>query len=624
MRIVLLIYFLISTSLLLAQIQPIEVFSSSLKISGEEHLYFAFEEGDEIIFNFEELKDKELKEIEISEYGASSKYLEFNISKLENKKIRVSKKSIYDFRFKETALFGNRICKIKIFRIPESDEKVNFNTEVIWLSHRPIDYTISKENTIIGYDTTFVDAYADIVVKDTTIYPLANIESFDLGAQTSKRIVVNLPEEYKLDYWVYSVGVSQASKEQMRKTLNRVSDAAFDFGSKAMGSNPSVSYTMSKNSSKQDPRMALIAYGVGTIASLVTPVEKENVIYAIADNVLDMNNFLANQPFNSLFGKRSLATDYGRINFPKKGELYILLYNDNLIPSLGGIKVDVTMFGFSIRDKVIRKPYKKRIITEITTPKYFHKFIIGNEIKYLEFYEAHKKNQELSNKVKKLKEEVYAHYTSNNFLQALEKSREIASILPNEENLNNLGWYLILNKQYNEAIAVLETGLSKKPDYLYLKGNLAHSYLLANQLERAREIYINYKDHYYLNKESWITQTRKDFETFKKAGIEHQDFETIKNLLGEPQVIKPKLPSGVNEYEPFANNNHVNSVLYETKIVNYMNANFCKEATYTCNQLGIIPSNSQVKVIEKTDVNFYKVVYNNQVGFVATMYLETK
>ncbi len=36
----------------LSQIQPIEVYSSSLKVSGEEHIYLGFEEGDEIIFNF--------------------------------------------------------------------------------------------------------------------------------------------------------------------------------------------------------------------------------------------------------------------------------------------------------------------------------------------------------------------------------------------------------------------------------------------------------------------------------------------------------------------------------------------------------------------------------------------
>jgi hypothetical protein len=45
--------------------QPIDVAESTLKISAfvEEVFYYGFAEGDQLIFNFEEVKGKELKEV---------------------------------------------------------------------------------------------------------------------------------------------------------------------------------------------------------------------------------------------------------------------------------------------------------------------------------------------------------------------------------------------------------------------------------------------------------------------------------------------------------------------------------------------------------------------------------
>jgi hypothetical protein len=44
---------------------------------GTEELYFGFEEGDQIIFNFEVVKGKDLKEVEIFEYPNSSIFMDY-------------------------------------------------------------------------------------------------------------------------------------------------------------------------------------------------------------------------------------------------------------------------------------------------------------------------------------------------------------------------------------------------------------------------------------------------------------------------------------------------------------------------------------------------------------------
>jgi hypothetical protein len=53
----------------------VDVFETTLKIGGlgEEVFYYGFAEGDQLIFNFQEVNGKELKEIEITELPSSSR-----------------------------------------------------------------------------------------------------------------------------------------------------------------------------------------------------------------------------------------------------------------------------------------------------------------------------------------------------------------------------------------------------------------------------------------------------------------------------------------------------------------------------------------------------------------------
>ena len=66
----------------------VDVAETTLKIGGlggEEVFYYGFTEGDQLIFNFEEVKGKELKEVEIIELPSSSKFMDYKSKKIENK-----------------------------------------------------------------------------------------------------------------------------------------------------------------------------------------------------------------------------------------------------------------------------------------------------------------------------------------------------------------------------------------------------------------------------------------------------------------------------------------------------------------------------------------------------------
>ena len=124
----------------------IDVVESTLKIGalGEEVFYYGFAEGDKIIFNFEELKGKELKEIEIIELPSSSKFMDYKSVSIKNKELTVQKTGIYKFRFSNSAVAG-RICKYKIQRIPASEVTANFNTSVYWKTNYDTTYYTVEE-----------------------------------------------------------------------------------------------------------------------------------------------------------------------------------------------------------------------------------------------------------------------------------------------------------------------------------------------------------------------------------------------------------------------------------------------------------------------------------------------
>src|SRR5450759_3242147 len=134
---------------------PIDVADNTFKVAGlaEEVFYYGFAEGDQLIFNFEEVNGKELKEVEILEDPSSSKYMDYKTSKISNKTLSILKTGIFKFRFSNSALLG-RICKIKIKRIPSSDQTKSFNTSVYWR---------------LDYDTTYVDLQERYLIKADTI-----------------------------------------------------------------------------------------------------------------------------------------------------------------------------------------------------------------------------------------------------------------------------------------------------------------------------------------------------------------------------------------------------------------------------------------------------------------------
>jgi len=90
--------------------QTVDVAELTLKIGANstEELFYGFAAGDQLLFSFEEINGKELKEIEIVGYPETVKYRDYSISKLETKSIRVNATGVYIFRFKNSNLLQGK------------------------------------------------------------------------------------------------------------------------------------------------------------------------------------------------------------------------------------------------------------------------------------------------------------------------------------------------------------------------------------------------------------------------------------------------------------------------------------------------------------------------------------
>jgi len=200
---------------------PIDVFESTLKVAalGEEEFYYGFAEGDQIVFNFEEVNDKELKEVEIIEYPSSSKFMDYKTKKIDNKILSVSKTGVYKFVFRNSALSG-RVCKFKIQRIPQSEKTKNFNTAVYWETLFDTTYTVSQEKYLIS------KKYKTVAIGKEKHYINSGSNAALKGGQSRIYVPVSLPPNTVL--WAYRFLASRNAKDidRIHNSMSLVGDAS--------------------------------------------------------------------------------------------------------------------------------------------------------------------------------------------------------------------------------------------------------------------------------------------------------------------------------------------------------------------------------------------------------------
>lgn len=318
------------------QQEPLDVTDQTIKLGGhkEEELYFGFAAGDKIVFNFKEADNKELKEIEIVEYPNNSKFSDYKTKLVENKIITVSKQGVYIFRFKNSALAG-RICKIKIQRIPASDETKNFNSTVTWETRQETTYNTYTKDVIVGYDTTYVQKSKKELVKtelseDMIMDKTERVHSINnLNYKNYKTVQVTLPQNEistyktkKIVSWAYWIGVGKEASDAWATNVNTVKNIASGAAT-ILGGGP------------------LAGLAIGTVSSLAMPTMGEDVAYWFITDYDNAELFMAGQSFMQFDKGKGIAA-YGKNSDRTQGVFYIGLLNDNQFQGIDvNIKISV-------------------------------------------------------------------------------------------------------------------------------------------------------------------------------------------------------------------------------------------------------------------------------------------
>jgi hypothetical protein len=138
---------------------------------------------------------------------------------------------------------------------------------------------------------------------------------------------------------------------------------------------------------------------------------------------------------------------------------------------------------------------------------------------------------------------VLQHVKNERILFAIHYAKVVRQFNSEPTSLNSLCWYLILGKKSEEALPLLEKELAKAPQseeyYPFLLGNKAHAYLLTNQVDKAKAIYLDPKNmNLKLNDKSWSETVVADFNEFIDFGIKNDYYMEIAELLNKKELLK--------------------------------------------------------------------------------------
>jgi len=351
--------------------QRIDVAELQLKLKpgASEELLYGFAEGDKILFTVEEANGKTIHEVAVAEYPETVKYKELEVKKEKNREFKVSNKSVYRFKFSNNTK-EERLCSVKIQRVPAESELKNFNTAVKWVTKQDTIWNSFTKDIVTGYDTVHVQKtrkavafekrYEEVVLdknqrvepKGTSLGENKTTVSFTLPVN-----VIGKDETKKVVAWAYWVGVGEESNEFWKQNRKMIVGAVQ--GATTMFTSP------------------LGGIAAGAVTNLVLPTNGEDVEYAIA-NEQNSKLFIEDKPFKNYDSGKGIAAykrfiDAGLL----QGKYYVLLANDNYVQPIDvNVKVSAIVEHIkykseSYTDRVISPRYEKKIVREpqITTAR---------------------------------------------------------------------------------------------------------------------------------------------------------------------------------------------------------------------------------------------------------------
>ena len=328
---------------------PIDIANLNIKLSFDQtqDVYYSFDAGDEIVFNFQMKKGKHFKSVEIAS-SSNVIFTEFKAKKITDKKIIVREKGVYGFRFYSSSL-TDRVANVRIQRIPASINNINFNTAWKWKTKRDTVYITYQKDSLVGYKMIpyqetikeLIDTKKEEVLlirKSQRVHSLYNENNNKTYLRVDLPTLENIAlKKERILAWAYWIGVGQEGKEAYKKNVESFS--------KIIGKAVSTYY--------QTP---LAGFAVGAVTELILPKVGEDVAYCFLNDFENVQVFLNGQQYY-LFDSGKGKAAYGRNDTKVVGTFYIGLHNDNLTR---GIDVDVNVVAIKQTELYEYKVYNKQ------------------------------------------------------------------------------------------------------------------------------------------------------------------------------------------------------------------------------------------------------------------------
>lgn len=331
------------------QSQPVDVADLTIKVGalGSEEMFYGFAEGDQIVFSFEELKGKELKEVEVIEYPNHSKFMDYKSTKFENKKINVTQKAVFQFKFSNSALSA-RICKVKIQRIPKNESLVNFNTNWKWKTLYDTTYVPYTEDSLVGYDKIQVPYTKKELIKVDT-----NLTNKELKPRIHTKI--NMAGASDKDYVDFPLPLNSETEFVTKEVVSW----AYYFGT------DNTEPTIAKATGAAAKGVALLnpvaGLALGAV-SLLSSNAGKNLKYYLINGIQNAQLFKSGNQFNYIEGSDASIASNRFVDRNLQGTYFLCFDNNHTSP------VDVLVRFSAV---VITKTYEnKQYVREDQKPKY--------------------------------------------------------------------------------------------------------------------------------------------------------------------------------------------------------------------------------------------------------------
>lgn len=314
---------------------PVTLIESTIKIGAymEDLQYFGFQKGDKIILDFEEIKEKPIKEIEISLWPSRVLFSDFKTTYLNNKEIIIPETGIYKFRFSNLAV-GGRICKIKIQRLPSDTLSQAFNSTVFWRTEYDTTFYKQNEKYLISSDT----AIHNIVDQVAKVHSSGNLN----GNKTT----FNFTLPVNTIAWSYYVGVDQSGQNAYEDATAKLAKSAGPLVARLPGYGP------------------LAAVALNSTSYLAKLQSGEDIDFYIVqgDNV---HAFINGTEFYYV-KKGKVINDFSRMEPTKfHGPYHFCLSNDNAVT---GVQVAVKITAVTVTENWGTREIEKYTVSNRSVP----------------------------------------------------------------------------------------------------------------------------------------------------------------------------------------------------------------------------------------------------------------